>query len=100
MKLLFKVTLLSAVLLFLRLALPLPASRAQQSGDPVCPLSEEQTQKAIAAFAELAPIFQQPRCINCHGAVDPFDKPGTHPGGDLDRKDNTDCGTCHDALEG
>ena len=97
---LFKVTLLSALLLFLRLALPLPASRAQQGGDPVCPLSEDQTQKAIAAFAELAPIFQQPRCINCHGAVDPFNKPGTHPGGDLDPKDNTDCSTCHDALEG
>ena len=45
----------------------------------VCPLSEKQTEDAIKAFAKLAPIFTEPRCINCHGAVNPFGKGLNHP---------------------
>ncbi len=80
------------------------------SGGPICPLSDSQTQKSIEAFSKLAPIFQQPRCINCHGAVDPFTKGGGHPGGEFDFVRGEDgfidskyfepCASCHDAFEG
>ena len=47
---------------------------------PVCSLSDNQTQKAIKAFGELSPIFTDPRCLNCHGGVSPFGKGiGEHP---------------------
>ncbi len=93
-------------LLFLWLAMPLPAQRPE----PVCPLTEEQTQKSIDAFAELAPIFREPRCINCHGAVNPFDpNNGEHEGGNFPPQDRdaTDdqgqpkvkCYSCHDAFK-
>jgi hypothetical protein len=38
----------------------------------VCPLSDDQQQKAPKAFATMTPTFQTPRCINCHGVVNPF----------------------------
>ena len=59
-----------------------PIVRAQDEAGPapVCPLSKDQTQKAIEAFAELAPVFKVDRCINCHGEVDPFAEDGGHEG--------------------
>jgi hypothetical protein len=50
----------------------------------ICPLSDEQTQKSIQAFDKLAKVFTtEPRCVNCHGAVNPFgaDANKTHGGG-------------------
>jgi hypothetical protein len=35
--------------------------------------------KAVKAFKALSPIFQDPRCVNCHGAVNPFSVDGGHP---------------------
>ena len=91
--------------------LALTQTSPSPSGGPVCPLSDSQTQKSIAAFSKLAPIFQQPRCINCHGAVDPFTKGGGHPGGEFDfvraddgfvqvEKTFEPCASCHDAFQG
>jgi len=63
----------------------------------VCPLSESQTQNAIAAFAKMVPTFtEEPRCVNCHGGVDPFLNPESHAGGEM--KEGDDCGECHDNM--
>ncbi len=69
---------------------PLPSVRAQEqaAGGPVCPLSKDQTQKAIDAFAELAPVFKVDRCINCHGEVAPFAEDGGHEGGQVPQLQN------------
>jgi len=75
---------------------PVPAVRAQDEADagggpPVCPLSKDQTQKAIDAFKALAPVFRVDRCINCHGDVDPFTEgDGGHEGGQIPQIRNDD----------
>ncbi len=39
----------------------------------VCSLTDSQTQKAIAAWARVAAFLtSEPRCVNCHGGVNPF----------------------------
>ena len=65
----------------------------------VCPLSEEQTQKSIDAFSKLVPTFQHPRCINCHGVVDPHAPEETtkHGGGDIG---DQACKECHSEVMG
>lgn len=103
----WRLTILGLLLSWL--AMPLPA----QQQETVCSLSEEQTEKSIQAFAELVPLFQHPRCINCHGEVNPFDPDdGGHEGEsfppeDRDAKDENgnpkaDCskGGCHTELKG
>lgn len=63
----------------------------------VCPLSDEQIQKSIDAFAKIVPtLTQEPRCVNCHGGVDPFAKPTNHGGGTVDPI--ADCDTCHSEM--
>jgi hypothetical protein len=59
----------------------MPAAVAQAPANPVCPLSEEQTHKSVDAFAKLAKFLtSEPRCVNCHGAVNPYiDGTGTDP---------------------
>jgi hypothetical protein len=40
---------------------------------PSCPLTEEQSKKAVDAFAKVAAfVLTEPRCVNCHGGVNPF----------------------------
>src|SRR5690349_3180300 len=48
----------------------------------VCPLSDEQTRRSIEAFSKVAAFMtHEPRCVNCHGAVNPFiDGAGPEPG--------------------
>jgi len=41
---------------------PAPAPGAAGAGDP------------LELFAELMPVFGHPRCVNCHGGVDPFNE--------------------------
>jgi hypothetical protein len=49
-------------------------------GDPVCPLTDKQQDDALSSFAQLAPIFGEPRCFNCHGGTSPFGQGrGKHP---------------------
>ena len=44
-----------------------------------CRLTSNQKMKAVKAFKALSPIFQDQRCLNCHGAVNPFIVDGGHP---------------------
>lgn len=56
-------------------AWPLGSPHAQDS----CRLTSNQKMKAVKAFKALSPIFQDQRCLNCHGAVNPFIVDGGHP---------------------
>lgn len=89
---------LRLTMIFLLLAWLVMPSLGQET-EPVCSLTEEQTQKSIDAFAKLVPLFQHPRCINCHGEVNPFDESDSnHEGGSFPDRDNApDCSTsgCH-----
>jgi hypothetical protein len=77
-----------------------------QAGE--CPLPVNKQLEAIMAFAEMMPVFRHPRCMNCHGGLDPSAPP--HPGAgqldsDLDPIANRDeymlqCDGCHDGLRG
>lgn len=47
----------------------------------------------------MVPTFtEEPRCVNCHGGVDPFADPTNHGGGTQDPK--SDCDTCHSEMPG
>ena len=49
------------------------------AADDSCNLTSSQKMKAVKAFKALSPIFYDQRCINCHGAVNPFAPNGDHP---------------------
>jgi hypothetical protein len=115
------ISLLSALLAYS--TLPPAAALAQNSGGLVCPLSDEQTQNSIQAFDKIAKVFAgEPRCVNCHGAVNPFgaDADKKHGGGKVkpvmktevngdtgqpesiqdDEATFQQCGQCHSAFPG
>ncbi len=88
-------------------ALAQPITQASNAST-VCPLSDAQNDKARTAFALMVPTFlQEPRCVNCHGAVNPFAANTTHMGGryykpytsdgkfDVETMVNTLCEDCH-----
>jgi hypothetical protein len=109
---------LAAFFLLSTLAIPQtnPRNKQMTSLKSVCPLSDDQFQKSTEAFGKIFPIFQEPRCLNCHGGVNPFveglDPDGrattAHGGGKMDpvvEDDNgkitskgTDCDGCHDDM--
>ena len=101
------------------------AVRMAQSETPgaMCPLSDSQQRSAPPAFAAMAPVFQNARCLNCHGGVNPFvgEQAGGHRGGKMQiyfktqteddlagnhivttvedqAKTQDQCQQCHDAL--
>jgi hypothetical protein len=42
-------------------------------GTVICPLSDSQVKKSMDAFAKIYPVLtEEPRCVNCHGGVNPF----------------------------
>jgi hypothetical protein len=46
---------------------------SSQARSQSCPLTDAQTQKAVDAFAPIANFLSnEPRCVNCHGRVNPF----------------------------
>jgi len=47
----------------------------------VCTVSDDGFAKARAAFAGMADVLRNPRCLNCHGGVDPFTAGKKHEGG-------------------
>jgi hypothetical protein len=69
----------------------------------------------IELFAKLMPVFSHPRCVNCHGGVNPYDVDGSTPSADIDKtiklkmhfepglvahgggatSASDDCGDCH-----
>jgi hypothetical protein len=74
-------------LLFVTLLAPrvLAQPSAQASENQICPLSDEQADKAVEAFGKIAKVFRdEPRCVNCHGAVNPFAANTKHAGGEFD----------------
>ena len=71
-------------------------SLSAHSGSP--PGAEGNPLDGPALFAKLVPVFEHPRCINCHGVVNPFRK-DMHAGGLYDRVKNFPgayCDDCHD----
>lgn len=55
--------------IFLFLALATAPAMGQKS----CPLTESQSQKAVVAFEKIAKfVLNEPRCVNCHGGVNPY----------------------------
>jgi len=72
---------------------------------PSCPLPYAKQVKAVKAFAEMMPVFRHPRCLNCHGGVDPFEEEevGGHRGGAMEQSfpiNTAQCQDCHDGLPG
>jgi len=64
---------------------PYPVQGARNA----CPLTVRQETKAANAFKKLAPLFQERRCLSCHGAVNPFSRTGGHGGGYIDIRKET-----------
>jgi hypothetical protein len=72
------------------------APLAQRASLAVCPLSEDETQASVDAFAKIVPTLTgEPRCVNCHGGMDPFKQPGPHSDGVYP---DTQCDSCHDNM--
>jgi hypothetical protein len=72
--------------------------QAQESSS--CPVPLDKQIKAVGAFAEMLPVFRHPRCMNCHGGLDPMSE--AHPGADqIEPNSNPEqCQQCHDGLPG
>ncbi len=100
---------LTTVAVLCNLALAQFASKTPEGA--ICPLSESQTQKSIAAFGKIAStIANEPRCLGCHGRVNPhIDGVGSDPSnpeappsefehgpGAVDR--TADCNECHSKM--
>ncbi len=75
--------------------------------DGECPLTRSEEKKAVDLFQNLMPVLQHPRCLNCHGGVDPFvpRAQGKHLGGQQVRGTNLNariarCQKCHGELPG
>jgi len=62
-------------------ALSLPRAHGANES---CELTIDQKAAAVKAFKALSPIFHDARCMNCHGAVNPFARNGRHGGGYID----------------
>lgn len=69
-----------------------------------CPVPLDKQIEAVGAFAEMLPVFRHPRCLNCHGGLDPMSE--AHPGADqLEPHPHPlvfakQCAQCHDGLPG
>jgi hypothetical protein len=49
--------------------------QAQKSKSAPCPLTQQQTSRAIDAFNQIYQfVVHEPRCVNCHGGVNPYVK--------------------------
>ncbi|MDX2234779.1 MAG: hypothetical protein NW200_09795 [Hyphomonadaceae bacterium] len=75
-----------AALVIVLLALAVaPVGRTQVTAraDPnaICPISDDNVEKAVKAFNEMTAVLKDQRCVNCHGAVNPYAQGGRHIGG-------------------
>ena len=77
----------------------------------MCPLSDHQVEESMKAFEKMMPTFQNPRCANCHGGVNPFSANTDHAGGKFDVVVSREgdlmfdetfgaCQGCHGGLKG
>jgi len=83
-----------------------------QEGQKVCSVPPDaKREDAKTTFAKITAVFRHPRCINCHGAENPFSSDTKHAGGTYQvvtdpngfvRNDKTfaACETCHGDLPG
>ena len=100
---------------------PSAQNKPAQNRTASCPLTDEQTERSIAAFSRIASVLTgEPRCVNCHGGVNPH-IPGTgldkndpaapaskfaHGGGEVTRHNEIvngvrlvqDCRECHNNM--
>jgi hypothetical protein len=66
----WSLVLRSATIMLLACVLNQISTASAQSKS--CPLTEAQSQKAVAAFGKIAGfVLNEPRCVNCHGGVNP-----------------------------
>jgi hypothetical protein len=72
-----------------------------------CPLTRSEELNAVEKFKKLLPVLQHPRCLNCHGGVNPFveKEQGGHLGGAISQaagfiKQQKTCQECHSELPG
>jgi hypothetical protein len=90
---------------------PPPVNRlAPNAGaEPVraCPLSPAQERAAVDAFDKMMPVLFHPRCLNCHGGMNPYVAPqvGRHLGGQMTDSAGhpmpaAACQDCHSGLPG
>ena len=85
------------------LAAAAPLSPAAQT-DSSCPIPIDRQIEAVEAFSEMMPVFRHPRCLNCHGGMDPMSP--AHPGaGQVEALPDfqefiAQCQNCHDELPG
>lgn len=63
---------------------PLWALGAALASAQECPLTLDSQVAAVKAFRAMSPVFKEARCLNCHGAVNPFSENGAHGGGYID----------------
>jgi hypothetical protein len=82
---------------------------AEGESQQICTVPDSKLQEAQQAFSEVTKVFRTPRCINCHGAVNPFVKNTIHAGGRLEtfsyanhdfdfEKTFAQCQACHGAF--
>jgi mono/diheme cytochrome c family protein len=74
---------ISLATLLLCAALLSPARSAPVGGPAICPLPDADVKRAVTEFSKMYQVFQDKRCVNCHGAVNPFGKDGSHAGGEI-----------------
>jgi hypothetical protein len=70
-----------------------------------CPISLGRQVESIRAFSKMMPVFRHPRCMNCHGGMDPMSQ--AHPGADQISPNDDPAAfieqcqeACHDRLPG
>jgi hypothetical protein len=85
----------------------LVSARTLLTSPGACPFTPSQEREIVSKFDKLWPVVRHPRCLNCHGGVNPYveEDEGGHLGGkitkgsDLRETLNT-CQECHSGLEG
>ena len=64
---------------------------------------QQATPTPFELFQRMLPVIRHPRCINCHGGVDPYSGRGHEPGAiDTNQAHSASqqCSECHSAVEG
>lgn len=87
---------------------PVPVPLALVASRNACSLTQAQQRRALDAFDQLLPVVEHPRCMNCHGGVNPYlDRAqGRHLGGRQTDSvtgqplSNNSCQECHGLLPG
>ena len=87
---------------------PALATAARRASTTACSLTPAQERTALDAFDKMLPVFSHPRCMNCHGGVNPYVDPqvGRHLGGKMTDSATgaplpaSTCQDCHSELPG